>query len=139
MVCFFRSKSTELKDFCPDGSLKDPEAILIAHRDWEFRYIEAVLGTKCALRSWTGRLADGSPVLYWDVTPGQAPSKGEAKRLFCTRYKDGSVITMNSTETSEVSLDRATNLIFYAVSHIDFYSDKLDMKKIQGQIRTQEQ
>lgn len=128
-------QSTELKDFCPDGSLKDPEAILIAHRDWEFRYIEDVLHAKCALRSWTGRLADGSPVLYWDVTPEQAPPKSAGKRLFCTRYKDGSVITVNSTETSEVSLDRAVNLAFYAISHIEFSREKFDMKKIQEQLR----
>jgi hypothetical protein len=128
-------QSTALREFCPDESLKDPEAILIAHRDWECRYMQDVLRTKCTLRSWTGRLTDGSPVLYWDVTPDKAPSNGATTRVFCTRYKDGSVITTNSVETADVNLDRAKNIAFYAISHIDFSNDKFDMKKIQEQLQ----
>ena len=129
-------QSTELKDFCPDARLQDPELILSAHRDWEFRYMEGLSGVKCALHSWSGKLEDGTPVLYWDVTPEKVTPGGAVKHLFCTRYQAGSVISVYSAEDKKVSLDQAKNLVYYAISHIEFSPKKFDMKEMQKQITT---
>lgn len=127
-------QSTKLTDFCPDGQLKNPEAILEAHRNWEFRYIEGLAGCACSLRSWSGNLADGTPILYWDVTPQEVPKDGVIRHLFCTRFNNGSVIGCYSAEDKDISLAQAKNLVFYAIAHIEFSNEKFDIEKIQKQM-----
>jgi hypothetical protein len=127
-------QTAELMDFNPDPSLKDPESILVAHRDWEYRYLQDISECKCALQSWAGKLADGSPILYWDVTPEKVPPGGAVKHVFCTRYEAGAVIVVGSVETKDVSLDQAKNLVFYAISHVDFSKEMFDIKKFKKQM-----
>lgn len=124
----------ELMDFNPDPSLKDPASILLAHRDWEYRYLQDNLDCKCVLQSWVGKLPDGSPVLYWDVTPENVPPGGAIKHVFCTRYESGAVIVVGSVETKDVSLDQAKNLVYYAITHVEFSKERFDIKKFKMQM-----
>jgi|GEM_PF-3793528 len=127
-------KSTETTEFCSATPAKSPEAVLLAHRDWEYRYMQEVLGVKCALQSWAGKLDDGTPILYWDVTPETTSSEGASKHLFCTRFLDGSVVVLYSVETKDVSLDRAKNLIFFGITHIEFSKEKINFQNLQKEL-----
>lgn len=123
-------------EFCPDPGAVGPERVLLAHRDWEFRYLEETTGVPCQLRSWSGTLADGTAILYWDLTPQKTRDRHLPRHVFCTRYRDGVVVGLNSVEDEEVTLDRAMDLVFSGVAGVQFADVPYDLAKIQNQERS---
>ncbi|BDU74350.1 hypothetical protein [Mesoterricola silvestris] len=132
---FLQLVCADADEFCPDHASQSPERVLLAHRDWEFRYLEETTGVPCQLRSWAGTLADGTPILYWDLTPEKTPTRGLPRHVFCTRYKDGVVMGLNSVEGSETSLARAMDLVYSATATIRFSDLAYDLAKLQEQER----
>jgi len=131
--------STEVTQFYDEGRPKDPRSILIAHRNWEYRYLQEIAGADCVLRSWEGTLLDGTPVIFWDAGP-EKPAEGDAKRhLFFSRYQDGSVLTVSSPEMNDISWDAALNLLYYSISHVQFSKEKFDINKIQANMSSAKQ
>ena len=133
---FLQLVCADAGEFCPDPAAKGPEAVLLAHRDWEFRYLEETIGVPCQLRSWSGTLADGTPILYWDLTPNKTRGKSLPRHVFCTRYRDGTVIGLNSVEEKEVTLERAMDLVFSGVAEVQFSGAPYDLAKLQAQERS---
>jgi hypothetical protein len=125
----------DAREFCPDFATQSPEHILLAHRDWEFRYLEETMGVPCQLRSWSGALADGTPILYWDLTPAKTRDKNLPRHVFCTRYRDGVVVGLNSVEAKEVTLERAMDLVYSGTANSQFSDAPYDLAKIQEQER----
>lgn len=134
---FLQFVCVEAGEFCPDHATQSPDRVLLAHRDWEFRYLEETTGVPCQLRSWAGTLADGTPILYWDLTPEKTPTKSLPRHVFCTRYKDGVVMGLSSVEEKEITLARAMDLVFSGTATIQFSDASYDLAKIQEQERAQ--
>ncbi|WP_316410628.1 hypothetical protein [Mesoterricola sediminis] len=132
---FLQLVCADADEFCPDHASQNPERVLLAHRDWEFRYLEETTGVPFQLRSWAGTLADGTPILYWDVTPEKTPAKDLPRHVFCTRYKDGVVIGLNSVEEKATTLARAMDLVYAGTATIQFSGQAFDLGKIQEQER----
>lgn len=134
---FLQLVCAEANEFCPDHADLGPERVLMAHRDWEFRYLEETIGVPCRLRSWSGTLADGTPILYWDITPEKTRDKSLPRHVFCTRYQDGVVVGLNSVEDKEVTLERAIDLVFSGIAEVQFSDAPYDLAKLQAQERSQ--
>lgn len=134
---FLQLVCTQASEFCPNHASLSPEQVLLAHRDWEFRYLEETVGVPCQLRSWAGTLADGTPVLYWDFTPAKTPGKELPRHVFCTRYREGVVIGLSSVEEDKTSLERAMDLVFSGTAATQFSSTPYDLARIQKQERDQ--
>lgn len=131
---FFQVQSTPVESFGSAPSLKDPKAILQAHRDWEFQYLQQVAGEPCTLNAWSGTLPDGSPVLYWEAVPAKVKPGGPRRHVFCTRYQAGSVIVVGSVEEDKVSLERARNLVYFAIASLTFSKEPFDLVKVQKEL-----
>ncbi len=132
---FLQLVCADADEFCPDHASQSPERVLLAHRDWEFRYLEETMGVSCTLRSWAGTLADGTPMLYWDITSEKTPARDLPRHVFCTRYRDGVVLGLNSVESKATSLARAMDLVYAGTATIQFSGQAFDLGKIQEQER----
>jgi len=132
---FLQVLSVEATAFLPAGAKADAAAILTAHRDWDFKNMQRALGEKSVLTSYAGKLADGTPFLYWQVVPEKKLAPGSPSTyLMVTRFHAGGVIGATSVEQEGIPLDRAKALVFDAISHIQFSETMMNMHQIQKEL-----
>ncbi len=112
----------------------DVEATLRAHRDWELKGMRKVLGAGSTVESWPGRLADGTPVLYWELVPEQIIPGKPSKHMMVSRFHDGNVICATSVEGGEVTREKAKALVFEAISQLEFSEMTIDLRRLQREL-----
>jgi hypothetical protein len=112
----------------------DVEATLRAHRDWEVKAMRKVLGARSTVESWPGQLTDGTPVLYWELTPEHQKPGTPTKHLMVTRFHDGNVICATSVEGGEITAAKAKALVFEAITHVEFSEKAIDLPRLQQEL-----
>jgi hypothetical protein len=112
----------------------DVEATLRAHRDWELKGMRKALGAGSTVESWPGQLADGTPVLYWELTPEKVIPGHPSKHMMVARFHEGSVICATSVEGGAVTNEKAKGLVFEAISHLEFSKKAIDLPRLQQEL-----
>ena len=112
----------------------DVEATLRAHRDWEIRGMRKVLGAGSTVESWPAQLPDGTPVLYWELTPEHHKPGTPTKHMMVARFHDGNVICATSVEGGEVTSAKAKALVFEAITHLQFSDKAIDLPRLQREL-----
>jgi hypothetical protein len=84
----------------------DEKAILLAHRDWESKYLRETVGEKLTVDSEEISLSDGKPALLWSFLTPEKDREKVKRQVFLTVCKGESVLVLNGAETSEI--DRET-------------------------------
>ena len=69
--------------------------------------------------------------MYWEAIPEKAVKGKPKKHIMVTRHFKGAVICVTSVEDSSTSLEKAKELILYAISHIEFMDNKLEAPDLQ--------
>jgi len=131
---FMQVLSLETGQFAASTRGMSDEQILKAHMDWEFDYLKHLIGSGASLKSWPNKLPDGTSVLYWEAIPEKVEKGKPYKHIMVTRHFKDAVICVTSVEDSSTPIDKAKELIFYAISHIDFLEQRLEAPDLQKAI-----
>ena len=136
---FLQIQSLPIGDFAPDArkAKLDNKAILIAHRDWESKFIETeLLHQKISVQSTSEKLPDGSDVLIWyfDVPEGFR-NRDVQKQIYVSVIAKDYLIMLNSVVSQGGSDAVVRSFLLNNLATLKFSGDPIDVKKIQEAIQ----
>src|SRR5258707_12514877 len=100
-------QSLPISNFAPDARKNklDDKTILLAHRDWESKFLEdELLHSKLALKSSSEKLSNGLDALLWQFDLPEKFKNPDAKtQMYLTIVAKNYVILLNSVVSASVS------------------------------------
>jgi hypothetical protein len=123
---------TAIKIFAPDAKDKklDDKAILAAHRDWEAKYIEDLLHSKLAVRTFNARLSNGAEASMWQFDMPQAANLTAQKELYLTLVAGDFILMLNSEATAEFSDADGRKFLLDTIATLKVSPTPIDVKKL---------
>jgi len=135
----FQIQSLPISNFAPDAGKNklDDKSILLAHRDWESKFLEdELLHSKLALKSSSEKLSSGGEVLLWQFDLPEKFKNPDAKtQMYLTIVAKDYVILLNSVVSDSGSEAAVRKFLLDVMTSLKFSSDPIDVKKIQEAIR----
>ena len=133
----FQIQSLPVSNFLSDQERKglDDKSILAAHRDWESRFVEGILGKKLTVQSSSETLANGSDILIWQFDMPQGLSDDAKKQLYLTLVSKDYVLLLNSVATATISESVARKFLLDTVATLKISSLPISVKELQESIR----
>jgi hypothetical protein len=133
----FQIQLASISEFAPEAKEKklDDKTILAAHRDWESKYAEEMLGGALKVESSSTKLSNGAEALLWQYDMPEAMKVEAKKQVYLTVVSGDNVIVLNSAVTPKVSEDQARKLLQDTVATLKTSPDPIDVKKLALSIR----
>ncbi|HMH42386.1 MAG TPA: hypothetical protein VK557_02795 [Pyrinomonadaceae bacterium] len=135
----FQIQSLPISNFAPDARTNklDDKSILLAHRDWESKFLEdELLHSKLALKSSSEKLASGSDALLWQFDLPEKFKNPDAKtQMYLTIVAKDYVILLNSVVSASGSEAAVHKFLLDVMTSLKFSSEPIDVKKAQETIR----
>ena len=133
----FQVQLAALREFAPDAIEKklDDKYILAAHREWEAKYIETLLGKPLKVQVFSARLSSGSDASLWqfDMPPGT--NADARKQVYLTVVSKPYVLLLNSAVTATVSEDTARKFLLETMATLKVSAAPINVKKLSETIR----
>ena len=129
-------QTAAIKNFAPDAKEKklDDKAILAAHRDWEAKYIEGLLHSKLAVRTFNTKLSNGSNALMWQFDMPQGMNAESQKQLYLTLVAKDYVLMLNSEATATMSDAGGRKFLLDTIATLKISPTPIDVKKLSESI-----
>ena len=131
-------QSLPISNFAPDAKRDklDDKSILIAHRDWESKYLETeVLKSKLTVKS-ANENVNGREVLVWLFDLPAAFRNADASGQMNTSVVAGDfLILLNSVLSPSVSETQARKFLLSTMSTLKVSAEPFDIKKLQEELR----
>lgn len=133
----FQIQLASVSEFAPDAKEKklDDKAILDAHRDWESKFIEGLLGNKLKLQSFNAKLSTGGEASLWQFEMPQGMNAEARKQLYLTVVRGDYVLLLNSVATATISEETSRKFLLDTMSTLKISSTPIDVKKLSESIR----
>lgn len=93
----------------------DEKALLLAHRDWESKYMEDTVGEKLAIDSEEMLLTNGKPALLWSFATPERDREKVRRQVFLSVCKGESILVLNGAETPEIDKDTVRRFLLETV------------------------
>lgn len=133
----FQIQLALIHDFAPDAKEKklDDKSILAAHRDWESKFIEGLLGNKLKLQSFNAKLSTGGEASLWQFDMPEGMNAEAKKQIYLTVVSKDYVLLLNSVATATISEENARKFLLDTMSTVKISSTAIDVKKLSESIR----
>jgi hypothetical protein len=132
-------QSLPIRNFVPEARPNkiDNKAILIAHRDWERKFIETeLLHKKISVESESEKLSDGSDILIWQYDLPEGYRNPDAqKQVYATVVARDYLILLNSVVGATGSDAVTRRFLLEQLGTLKTSPDPIDVKKVQEAIR----
>jgi hypothetical protein len=125
-----------IHNFAPEAQQKklNDKSILAAHRDWEAAFVEGLLKSKLAVRTFNAKLSDGNEALMWqfDMPEGGGEAK---KQLYLTVVKKDYVLLLNTVATAAIPDSDSRKFLLDTVATFNASATPIDLQKLSESIR----
>ena|SRR6202140_2962584 len=132
-------QSLPISNFAPDAKKNKPDdkSILIAHRNWESKFLEeSLLHNKLTIQSANEKLANGTEVLVWQFDLPEGLKNGDAqKQIYVTVVAKDYVILLNGVVNETASEAKVRSFLLDKISTLKISPGRFDVKKLQEAIR----
>ena len=126
-----------INNFAPDARQKklEDKSILVAHRDWEARFIEGLLKSKVTLQTFNAKLSNGNQALMWQFDMPEVLNAAAKKQLYLTVVRDDHVLMLNSEATATTSDADGRKFLLDTIATFMPSSTPIDVKQLSESIR----
>jgi hypothetical protein len=126
-----------IREFAPNAKEKklDDRAVLVAHRDWESKFIEGLLKTKLQLHTFNVRLSNGGDASLWQFDMPQEMHADAKTQLYLTVVRPEYVVMLNSEATATTSEEEARKFLLDTMATLKTSHDPIDIKKLSESVR----
>lgn len=134
---FLQVLTAPIRDFIEDarGQKLDDTAILLAHRDWETKFMEGEYKEKLKVESSWQKLSNGKNALAWEIHVPESARSNVKKQIFLTLVKGDFVLMLGGvvTDTTEEQVSR--QLLLNTIETLKVSDKPIDLRKLQESIR----
>ena len=129
-------QTTALSNFAADAKEKklDDKAILVAHRDWETKFIEDLIHAKLAVRTFNTKLSNGSDALMWQFDMPAGMNDVAQKQLYLTLVARDYVLMLNSEATATFSDADGRKFLLDTIATLKLSPTPIDVKQLAESI-----
>ena len=129
-------QTAAINNFAPDEKEKklEDKAILAAHRDWESKYIEDLIHTKLAVRTFNTRLSNGSDALMWQFDMPEGMNSDAQKQLYLTLVAKDYVLMLNSEANATFPDADGRKFLLDTIATLKISPTPIDVKKLAESI-----
>jgi hypothetical protein len=133
----FQVQLASISEFAPEAKEKrlDDKAILDAHRDWESKFLEGLLGNKLKLESFNAKLSAGGEASLWQFDMPEGMNAEARKQLYLTVVRGDYVLLLNSVATATISEETSRKFLLDTMSTVKMSSTPIDVKKLSESVR----
>jgi hypothetical protein len=134
----FQVQSVAIGEFMKDAQKKRPDdrSVLMAHRDWESRFIEgSLLGKKLDVKTVPRKLGDGSEALLWKFEMPEGVSSGAKEQIYLTVVRGDQVILLNGVIEGDVTEDAVEKFLLDTVTTLRVSPKPINLRELQESIR----
>ena len=126
-----------IREFAPDAKERklDDKAILAAHRDWESKFLEGLLGNKLTLQSFNAKLSTGGEASLWQFDMPEGMNAQARKQLYLTVVSGDYVLLLNSVATATISEETARKFLLDTMATLKISATPIDVKKLSESLR----
>jgi hypothetical protein len=126
-----------IREFVPDAKEKkfDDRTILAAHRDWESKFIEGLLGTHLKVESFNAKPSNSRVASLWQFDMPQGMNADAKKQVYLTVVSNDYVLLLNSPATASTSDEAARKFLLDTMATLKISSTPIDVKKLAESIR----
>lgn len=126
-----------IAEFVADAKEKklDDKAILAAHRDWETKFIEGLLGKTLKAQVFSARLSSGSDASLWQFDMPEGMNAEAKKQVYLTVVSKPYVLLLNCVATDTISEDVARKFLLDSIATLKISSTPIDVEKLSESIR----
>jgi len=126
-----------IAEFAPDAKEKkfDDKSILAAHRDWESKFLEGLLGSKLKLQSFNAKLSNGGEASLWQFDMPEGKNAEAKKQVYLTVVGKPYVLLLNSVVTAAISDEVTRKFLLDTMATLKISSTPIDVKKLSESIR----
>lgn len=132
-------QSLPISNFAPDARTKklDEKSILMAHRDWEVRFLEnELLHSKLTVQSSSEKLANGREALIWQFDLPEGFRNADAtKQMYLSVVAKDYIVLLNGVVNATASESTVRNFLLEKIATLKISADRIDVKKLQESIR----
>ena len=130
-------QTAALANFAADAKEKKlaDKAILVAHRDWESKYIEDLIHAKLAMRTFNTKLSNGSDALMWQFDMPEGMNNVALKQLYLTLVAKDYVLMLNSEATATFSDADGRKFLLDTIATLKLSQTPIDVKQLAESIR----
>jgi hypothetical protein len=111
----------------PRQPVRDPQTVLIAHRDWESQYVGSVFGQQPNVQSVAQKSSDGRESLYWKFDIPENFKPPGKTRLFLTTMNGDYVIVLTSVLMSSGEEQRVRQFLFDTLATLKVSAKPFDV------------
>jgi hypothetical protein len=126
-----------INNFAPDAKEKklDDKAILVAHRDWESKYIEDLLHRKLTVRTFNTKLSNGNDALMWQFDMPEGTNSDVQKQLYLTLVTKDYVLLLNSEAHANLPDGDGRKFLLDTIATLKISATPIDVQKLSNSIK----
>jgi hypothetical protein len=137
----FQVQSVAISEFVKDAQKKklNDMSILLAHRDWEWQFIEStLLGKKLNVQTVPQKLSNAGEGLLWKFEMPAMPKVANSsakEQIYLTVVSGDHVILLNSVVEGAISESAAQKFLLDTISTLKVSSKPINLQDLQESIR----
>jgi len=126
-----------IASFAPDAKDKklDEHAILLAHRDWESKFIGELLHTSLKVQTFNAKLSNGRDAMVWQFDMPEAMRAESKKQLYLTLVQNDYVLLLNTEATASKADTIGRKFLLDTIGTLKISPTPIDVKKLSDSIR----
>ncbi|HBB86776.1 MAG TPA: hypothetical protein DC047_04090 [Blastocatellia bacterium] len=130
-------QAAAIRDFAPDAKQKklDDKALLIAHREWESKYIEELLKSKLTLHSFSVNISGLGTGSLWEYDMPEGMSAEVKTQLYLTVVRGDYVVMLNCEATTANPEVEARKFLLDTMATLKTSAEPIDVQKLSESIR----
>jgi hypothetical protein len=132
-------QSLPIGNFAPDARIKklDEKSILLAHRDWEAKFLEnELLHSKLTVQTSSEKLANGREALIWQFDlPEGFRTPDATKQMYLSVVARDYVVLLNGVVNATAPEATVRGFLLDKIATLKISPDRIDVKKLQEAIR----
>jgi hypothetical protein len=133
----FQLQLASISEFAPDARMKklDDKNILAAHRDWESKFVEDLLGKKLQVQTHNTKLSNGGDALLWQFDMPEGTNADAKKQLYLTIVSKSYVLLLNGVANANVSETTVRKYLLDTIATLKISAVPIDVKQLAESIR----
>jgi hypothetical protein len=127
-----------IANFAPDAKQKklDDRAILVAHRDWESKFIGDLLHNSLKLQTFNAKLSNGRDAMVWQFDMPEGMRAEAKKQLYLTLVQNQYVLLLNTEATASTADTDGRKFLLDTIGTLKVSPAPIDVKKLSDSIRS---
>jgi hypothetical protein len=127
-----------IANFAPDAKEKklDERAILLAHRDWESKFIGDLLHSSLKVQTFNAKLSNGRDAMVWQFDMPEAMNAESKKQLYLTLVQNDYVLLLNTEATASTADTVGRKFLLDTIGTLKISPTPIDVKKLSDSIRS---